>query len=35
MPDYSPEKELAPRDVVTRSILYEMQKTTATGFFLT
>jgi L-aspartate oxidase len=34
MPDYSPEKELAPRDVVTRSILYEMQKTHADRVFL-
>ena len=29
MPDYTPEGELAPRDVVARSILYEMQKTGA------
>jgi len=34
MPDYSPEKELAPRDVVTRSILYEMQKTRSERVFL-
>jgi L-aspartate oxidase len=34
MPDYSPEKELAPRDVVTRSILYEMQKTHSDRVFL-
>lgn len=27
MPDYTPEGELATRDVVTRSILYEMEKT--------
>ena len=34
MPDYSPERELAPRDVVTRSILYEMQKTRSDRVFL-
>src|SRR5512136_1956003 len=34
MPDYSPEKELAPRDVVTRSILYEMQKTRSERVFI-
>ena len=34
MPDYSPEKELAPRDVVTRSIIYEMQKTRSDRVFL-
>ncbi len=34
MPDYSPEKELAPRDVVTRSILFEMQKTGSDRVFL-
>ena len=27
MPDYTPDAELAPRDVVARSILYEMRKT--------
>jgi len=27
MPDYTPEGDLAPRDVVARSILYEMEKT--------
>ena len=27
MPDYTPEADLAPRDVVARSIVYEMQKT--------
>ena len=27
MPDYAPEGDLAPRDVVARSILYEMEKT--------
>ncbi len=34
MPDYAPEKELAPRDVVSRSILYEMQKTGSDRVFL-
>ncbi|MCX6003115.1 MAG: L-aspartate oxidase [Chloroflexi bacterium] len=34
MPDYTPEKELAPRDVVTRSILYEMEKTNADNVFI-
>ncbi|MDM8000539.1 MAG: L-aspartate oxidase [Dehalococcoidia bacterium] len=34
MPDYSPENELAPRDVVTRSILYEMQKTRSDRVFI-
>jgi L-aspartate oxidase len=34
MPDYSPDKEMAPRDVVTRSILYEMQKTRSDRVFL-
>lgn len=29
MSDYTPEKELAPRDVVARSIVYEMQKTSS------
>ena len=27
MPDYAPEGELAPRDIVARSILFEMRKT--------
>jgi len=27
MPDYAPEADLAPRDIVARSILYEMKKT--------
>ena len=34
MPDYSPDKEMAPRDVVARSILYEMQKTRSDRVFL-
>ena len=34
MPDYTPEAEMAPRDVVTRSILYEMKKTRSDRAFL-
>ena len=34
MPDYTPEADLAPRDVVARSILYEMEKTGADKVFL-
>ncbi|MDD5288923.1 MAG: L-aspartate oxidase [Dehalococcoidales bacterium] len=34
MPDYTPEKELAPRDVVARSIVYEMEKTGAENVFI-
>jgi L-aspartate oxidase len=34
MPDYTPEAELAPRDVVARSILYEMSKTGSDRVFL-
>ena len=34
MPDYTPQAELAPRDVVTRSILYEMKKTRTDNVFL-
>ena len=34
MPDYTPGGELAPRDVVTRGILYEMQKTRSDRVFL-
>lgn len=34
MPDYAPEAELAPRDVVSRSILYEMKKTGSDRVFL-
>ncbi len=34
MPDYTPQAELAPRDVVTRSILYEMKKAGTDNIFL-
>jgi L-aspartate oxidase len=34
MPDYASEAELAPRDVVARSILYEMKKTSSDRVFL-
>jgi L-aspartate oxidase len=34
MADYSPQKDLAPRDIVARSILYEMEKTGAGNVFL-
>ncbi|MFH1775286.1 MAG: L-aspartate oxidase [Chloroflexota bacterium] len=34
MTDYAPDGELAPRDVVARSILYEMQKTGADRVFI-
>jgi len=34
MPDYSPQGDLAPRDVVARSILYEMQKTGSDRVFI-
>ncbi len=34
MPDYTPEGELAPRDVVARSILYEMEKTGSENVFI-
>jgi L-aspartate oxidase len=34
MPDYTSEAELAPRDVVARSILYEMRKTGSDRVFL-
>lgn len=34
MPDYTPEADLAPRDVVARSILYEMKKTGSDRVFL-
>jgi len=34
MPEYTPEAELAPRDVVARSILYEMEKTGQDKVFL-
>jgi len=34
MPDYAPEGDLAPRDVVARSILYEMRKTGSDRVFI-
>jgi len=34
MPDYTPDADLAPRDVVARSILYEMKKTGSDRVFL-
>ncbi|HEY81972.1 MAG TPA: L-aspartate oxidase [Dehalococcoidia bacterium] len=34
MPDYSPQGDLAPRDTVARSILYEMKKTGSDKVFL-
>jgi len=34
MPDYTPEGDLAPRDVVARSILYEMKKTGSDRVFI-
>ncbi len=34
MPDYTPEGDLAPRDVVARSILYEMQKSSSDRVFI-
>ncbi|MFC2026973.1 L-aspartate oxidase [Chloroflexota bacterium] len=34
MPDYTPQAELAPRDVVARSILHEMEKTGADNVLL-
>jgi len=34
MPDYTSQKELAPRDMVARSILYEMKKTQSDRVFL-
>ncbi len=34
MPDYAPDAELAPRDVVARSILFEMRKTGSDRVFL-
>jgi L-aspartate oxidase len=34
MPDYTPDADLAPRDVVARSILYEMEKTASDKVFL-
>ncbi|MFC1918775.1 L-aspartate oxidase [Chloroflexota bacterium] len=34
MPDYTPDADLAPRDIVARSILYEMEKTGSDSVFL-
>ncbi len=34
MPDYTPDADLAPRDIVARSILYEMKKTGSDKVFL-
>ena len=34
MPDYVPEGDLAPRDIVARSILYEMEKTGSDRVFI-
>jgi L-aspartate oxidase len=34
MPDYAPDGDLAPRDVVARSILYEMKKTRSDRVFI-
>ncbi len=34
MPDYAPEGDLAPRDIVARSILYEMKKTGSDRVFI-
>jgi len=34
MPDYIPEGELAPRDIVSRSTLYEMNKTSSDRVFI-
>ena len=34
MPDYTPEADLAPRDIVARSILYEMKKTSSDRVFI-
>jgi len=34
MPDYTPEADLAPRDVVARSIIYEMEKTGSDRVFI-
>jgi len=34
MPDYAPEGDMAPRDVVARSILYEMKKTGSDRVFI-
>jgi L-aspartate oxidase len=34
MPDYTPDADLAPRDIVARSILYEMEKTGSDKVFI-
>ncbi|MFC2052535.1 L-aspartate oxidase [Chloroflexota bacterium] len=34
MPDYTPDGDLAPRDIVSRSILYEMEKTGSDEVFI-
>ena len=34
MPDYAPESDLAPRDIVARSIVYEMKKTGSDRVFI-
>ena len=34
MPDYAPKAELAPRDVVARSVIYEMEKTGSDKVYL-
>jgi L-aspartate oxidase len=34
MPDYTPDSDLAPRDIVARSILYEMEKTDSDRVFI-
>jgi L-aspartate oxidase len=34
MPDYTPNGDLAPRDIVARSILYEMEKTNSDKVFI-
>jgi L-aspartate oxidase len=34
MPDYTPDGDLAPRDIVARSILYEMEKTGSDKVFI-
>ena len=34
MPDYHPDADLAPRDVVSRSIIYEMRKTSSDRVFV-
>ncbi len=34
MPDYTPQGDLAPRDIVSRSILYEMEKTGSDKVFI-